>query len=264
MARLTGGPRQHATPTIGQVLSELLRVERPDEDPHVSSPQVIRRIFDFRETRVREVMVPLIHIHAVRDDARIEEALNLVVREKVSRLPVFHERMYNIIGIVHAFDLVGEKPVTEPVSRIMRTPLYVPENKLAHEQLRLMQQRGLNMAVVVDEHGGTVGIVTAEDLLEEIVGEIEDEYDRREILYEALPDGGTRIQGGMRIDRLNELYPWQLPAGDYETIAGLVTTHLGRIPRAGERLRIAGLAVEVTRADARALREVIVRPLAAE
>jgi CBS domain containing-hemolysin-like protein len=264
MARLTGGPRLHATPTIGQVLSELLRVERPDEDPHVSSPQVIRRIFEFRETRVREVMVPLIHIHAVRDDARIEEALNLVVREKVSRLPVFHERMYNIIGIVHAFDLVGETPVTEPVSRIMRTPLYVPENKLAHEQLRLMQRRGLNMAVVVDEHGGTVGIVTAEDLLEEIVGEIEDEYDRREILYEALPDGGTRIQGGMRIDRLNELFPWQLPVGDYETIAGLVITHFGRIPRAGERLSIAGLAVEVTRADARALREVIVRPLAAE
>ena len=156
---------------------------------------MIQRIFQFQETRVYEVMVPLIHIYAVRDDAPIEEAVTSAAREKVSRLPVFQQRMYNIIGIVHAFDLLGETSLHDPVHTIMRPPLYVPENRLAHQQLRLMQRRGINMAVVVDEHGGTVGIVTVEDLLEEIVGEIEDEYDEREVLYETLEDGAVQVEG---------------------------------------------------------------------
>jgi putative hemolysin len=123
-----------------------------------------------------------------------------------------------------------------------------------------MQRRGINMAVVVDEYGGTVGIVTIEDLLEQIVGEIEDEYDQGEILYQTLPDGAVQVEGAMKITRLNELFPWELPDGDYETIAGLVVTHLGRIPRVGARLKLANLTVEVTAADARAVRRVIVRP----
>jgi putative hemolysin len=261
-ARLTGGRGDHPVPALGQVLSDLLRRERPGEETMLSSPQVIQRIFQFRETRVYEVMVPLIHIYAVRDDAPIEEAVMLAAREKVSRVPVFQQRMYNIIGIVHTFDLLGETRLQAPVHSIMRPPLYVPENRLAHQQLRLMQRRGINMAVVVDEHGGTVGIVTVEDLLEEIVGEIEDEYDVREVLYEHLDDGTVRVEGGMEIDRLNELFPWRLPEGDYETIAGLVVTELGRVPRAGVRVRLAHVTIEVTRADARAVRQVIVRPVA--
>ena len=261
-ARLGGGARGHTIPAVGQVLSELLR-HAPDDEAQLSSSQVIRRILEFRDTRVRDVMVPLIHIYGVRDDVAIEDVVALVRREKLSRVPVFHERMYNIVGIVHAFDLLGATAIHEPVSRIMRPALYVPETKLAHRQLRLMQRRGQNMAVVVDEHGGTVGIVTVEDLLEEIVGEIEDEYDQREVLHEVLPDGRVRVDGGMQVGRLNEIFPWDLPEGDYETIAGLVITHLGRIARSGERVRLPGVTIEVTRADARAVREVIVRPHAA-
>ena len=261
-ARLTGGSGDRPVPALGQVLSDLLRRERPGEETALSSPQVIRRIFQFQETRVHEVMVPLIHIYAVRDDAPIEEVLTLAAREKLSRVPVFQQRMYNIIGIVHAFDLLGETRLHEPVSTLMRPPLYVPENRLAHQQLRLMQRRGINMAVVVDEHGGTVGIVTVEDLLEEIVGEIEDEYDEREVLYEPLADGSVRVEGAMEIDRLNELFPWRLPAGDYETIAGLVVTQLGRVPRSGVRVKLAHVTIEVTRADARAVRQVVVHPIA--
>ncbi len=260
IARLVGGTEGGLVPTAAQVLSDLLRLDRPDAETPVASPQVIRRILQFRETRVRDVMVPLVHIYAVRHDAPIEEAINLVVREKLSRIPVFQQRMYDIVGIVHSFDLVGETRLTLPVERIMRPPLYVVETKLAHQQLRLMQRRGINMAVVVDEYGGTVGIVTIEDLLEEIVGEIEDEYDQREVLYQALPDGAVQVEGAMKIGRLNELFPWELPDGEYETIAGLVVTHLGRIPRPGARLKLANLTVEVTVADARAVRRVIVRP----
>jgi CBS domain containing-hemolysin-like protein len=225
----------------------------------LSSGEVIRRIFDFRDTRVREVMVPLIHIYAVRHDATAAEAFGLVAREKVSRMPVFQVRMYNIIGVVHALDLL-DVPLGTPVTTIMRPPLYVPENKLAHQQLRQMQRSGVNMAVVVDEHGGAVGIVTVEDLLEEIVGEIEDEYDEGAVLYEQMADGRVRCDGAMEIARLNELFPWRLPEGEYETIAGLVVTHLGRIPRAGARLKLPQVALEVSRADRRAVREVIVRP----
>jgi magnesium and cobalt exporter, CNNM family len=262
-ARVTGGAGGHPVPALGQVLSDLLRRERPGEETVLSSPQVIRRIFQFRETRVHEVMIPLIHIYAVRDDAPIEEVLALAAREKVSRVPVFQQRMYNIIGVVHAFDLLGETRLHAPVRTIMRPPLYVPENRLAHQQLRLMQRRGINMAVVVDEHGGTIGIVTVEDLLEEIVGEIEDEYDEREILFEPLADGTVRVEGAMEIDRLNEIFSWRLPAGDYETIAGLVVTQLGRVPRQGVRVKLARVTIEVTRADARAVRQVIVHPIAA-
>jgi CBS domain containing-hemolysin-like protein len=262
-ARFSGGVGDHPVPALGQVLSDLLRRERPGEETTLSSPQVIRRIFQFQETRVRDVMVPHIHIFAVRDDAPIEEVLALAAREKMSRVPVFKERMYNIIGIVHAFDLIGETRLQEPVTTLMRPPLYVPETRLAHQQLRLMQRRGINMAVVVDEYGGTVGIVTVEDLLEEIVGEIEDEYDEREVLYEARADGSVRVEGGMKIARLNEIFPWRLPAGDYETIAGLVVTHLGRVPRAGVRVKLPHVTISVTRADARAVREVIVHPIAA-
>jgi len=261
-ARIGGGERGHQVPAVGQVLSDLLRRERGD-DARLSSPQVVRNIVEFRETRIREVMVPLIHIYGSRDDAAIEDVVALVRREKISRVPVFHVRMYNIVGIVHAFDLLGDVEPRAAVATIMRPPLYVPENKLAHHQLRLMQRRGQNMAVVVDEHGGTVGIVTVEDLLEEIVGEIEDEYDQREVLYEVLADGSVCVQGGMQIDHLNERFPWHLPEGEYETIAGLVITHLGRIARVGEKVRLPGTVVEVTRADARAVREVVVRPHAA-
>lgn len=260
VARLAGGRGERAVPTVGQVLSELLHFDRPDADTPVGSPQVIRRILQFRETRVRDVMVPLVHIYAVRNDAPVEEVINLVVREKLSRVPVFQQRMYDIVGIVHSFDLVGETRLSLPVERIMRPPLYVAETKLAHQQLRMMQRRGVNMAVVVDEYGGSVGIVTIEDLLEQIVGEIEDEYDQGEILHKTLADGAVQVEGAMKIARLNELFPWDLPDGDYETIAGLVVTHLGRIPRVGARLKLANLTVEVTDADARAVRRVIVRP----
>jgi len=263
-AHLGGAARGHTVAAVGQVLSDLLRREQVEGEAQLSSSQVIRRIVEFRDTRVRDVMVPQIHIFGLRDDAPIDDAIALVRREKISRIPVFHERMYNIIGIVHAFDLLGATSTLEPVARIMRPPLYVPETKLAHRQLRLMQRRGQNMAVVVDEYGGTVGIVTVEDLLEEIVGEIEDEYDQREVLHEKLADGTVRVQGGMQVTPLNELFPWQLPVGDYDTIAGLVITHLGRIARVGERVRLPSVTIEVTRADARAVREVIVRPQAAE
>lgn len=262
-ARLAGGAGDHPVPALGQVLSDLLRRERPGEESTLSSPQVIRRIFQFQETRVHEVMVPLIHIYAVRDDAPISEALALAAREKVSRVPVFQQRMYNIIGVVHAFDLLGETRLDDAVRTIMRPPLYVPENRLAHQQLRLMQRRGINMAVVVDEHGGTVGIVTVEDLLEEIVGEIEDEYDEREVLFHPEDDGSVRVEGGMEIDRLNEIFQWHLPSGDYETIAGLVVTQLGRVPRPGVRVKLPRVTIEVTHADARAVRRVIVHPIVA-
>jgi CBS domain containing-hemolysin-like protein len=263
-ARLADGPGDHPVPAIGPTLRELLRRDRPGEETPISSPQVIRRIVEFRERRVRDVMVPLVHIYAVRDDAPIEEALNLVVREKVSRVPVFQQRMYNIVGIVHAFDLLGERRLDAPVATIMRPPLYVPEQRLAHHQLRLMQRRGVNMAVVVDEYGGTTGIVTVEDLLEEIVGEIEDEYDAGEVLYHVEPGGAVRVEGQMQVARLNELFPWSLPPGEYETIAGLVVAHVGRIPRAGVRARVGTVTIEVSRADARAVREVIVRPVTPE
>ena len=199
---------------------------------------------------------PLVDVIAVRDDSPLDEVIRIANREHFSRLPVFHERLPNIVGILHVFDLLVPNGARKAAER-MSPPTFVPEMALASDILRRLQAQGVNLAVAVDEYGGAVGIVTIEDILEEVVGEIEDEYD--EAKDPVREEGaGWIVDARAEIERLNERFPWLLPEGGYETLGGLLLGHLGRIPTVGEALVLERVVLRVTKSSARAVHEVAI------
>ncbi|MDA0692318.1 MAG: hemolysin family protein [Nitrospinae bacterium] len=223
--------------------------------------KMIHKIFNFGEINAEQCMVPLIHITAIKDTATIKETLEIANESGFSRLPVFHDRMYNLIGILNTFDLI-DKPIDEsPISDLVRPAHYIPPNKKIDDLLRELQQGGLHMAIVVDEHGGCIGIVTIEDLLEEIVGEIEDEYDKPEKGYEHYADGGYLIEADMEINVINDTLNMELPTGDYETLAGLAIHHLEKVPHPGEQVVVNGYRLTIKEASKRKIQSIIVRKL---
>jgi magnesium and cobalt transporter len=187
----------------------------------------------------------------VPETAKPMEAVMLVQQRGFSRLPVFAERETAISGVVTAMDLLRRGASEESVRALMRQPLYVPESKRIDDLLREMQKSRVHLAVAVDEYGGATGIVTLEDVVEQIVGEIEDEHDRTPASVERLRDGSYWVAARMNIDELNEALDWTLPKRDYETIAGLVLSTLGRIPRTGEEFTLPGYTITVLEADNR-------------
>jgi CBS domain containing-hemolysin-like protein len=157
-------------------------------------------------------------------------------------------------------DLLSRGAEAATLDELKRPPYYVPETKRIDDLLREMQRSRTHMAVVVDEYGGSTGVVTLEDILEQIVGEIRDEHDRTPSSVERLPDGSYRVAARSNIDELNEAFDWTLPKHDYETVAGLVLATLGRIPRAGEVFQIPGYTVTVLEADTRRVAAVKITP----
>ncbi len=246
-------------------LALLLRREGDGNGPNADAilpaeQQMIRRIFRFGHSEARKAMVPQVGIEAVSDETTLAVAAEVARREGFSRLPVFHNRIFDIIGVVHVFDLLEAPDLGRPVTEVMRPVSYFSESTPLDEILVAMQRTGENLAVVVDEYGGASGILTIEDLLEEIVGEIEDEYDAREELAAVVNSRTLKAPGRAPIAELNERFSLNLPEGDeYATIAGLVVERLGHIPKPGEQLKVGDLTITVTRADARAVREVLVR-----
>ncbi|MDP3767243.1 MAG: transporter associated domain-containing protein, partial [Dehalococcoidia bacterium] len=169
----------------------------------------------------------------------------------------------SVVGVVAAMDLLRRGAERPTLDALMRQPYYVPETKRIDDLLREMQRARIHMAVVVDEYGGSTGIVTLEDIVEQIVGEIEDEHDRTPASVERLPDGSYWVAARTHIDELNEALDWSLPKQDFETVAGLVLAMLHRIPRTGEEFQIPGYTITVLEADARHVGAVKIAPLAA-
>ena len=243
-------------------IRQVLSLDSQAVELDVAERKMIHKIFNFGEINVEQCMVPLIHITAISDTATLKETLDSANESGFSRLPVFHERMYNLIGILNTFDLINQRIDEEaPITDLVRPAYYVPPNKKIDDLLRELQQRGLHMAIVVDEHGGCTGIVTIEDLLEEIVGEIEDEYDKPEKGYEHYADGGYLIEAEMEINVINDDLNLDLPTGDYETLAGLVIHHLEKIPYSGEQVVVNGYRLTIKEASKRKIQTIIVRKL---
>ncbi len=218
--------------------------------------QMISRIFRFSRSEARKAMVPLVRVEAVADDVSLSAAIEVVRREGFTRLPVFHNRIVDIIGVVQVFDLLEAPDLSRPVSEVMRPVSYFSEATPLDEILLALQRTGENLAVVVDEYGGAAGIITVEDLLEEVVGEIEDEYDAREELARVTDRNTIMVSARAAITELNERFGLKLPEGDeYATIGGLVVERLGHIPKPGEQLKVGDLTIAVARSDARAVRE---------
>lgn len=242
-------------------IREVLSLDAQTIDLGATERKMIHRIFNFGEINVEQCMVPLIHITAIKDSGTLKEAHEIANSSGFSRLPVFHDKMYHLIGVLNTFDLIDKSVDGTPITDLVRPAYYVPPNKKIDDLLKELQQRGLHMAVVVDEYGGCIGIVTLEDLLEKIVGEIEDEYDKPEKHFESYADGGHLIDGDMEINVINETLNLDLPTGDYETLAGLILNRLEKIPHVGTQLTVDNYRLTIKDASKRQIQSVIVREI---
>jgi putative hemolysin len=218
--------------------------------------KIIERIFDFSEIDVEDIMIPLVNIKTLEAQDSIDNAISLARKTGYSRIPVYEGEVYNIIGIVHAFDLLTAQRETQTLKDLMRPAPYVPSSAPIDELLKQLRTEGKSIAVVVDEYGGAVGIVTIEDILEEVVGEIYDEYDKEERLLVRTGRDEYLVNARMEIDELNDRLNLQLPKDDYETLAGFLLKHMERIPRIGESFQFANLKFTIVQADKRSIKEV--------
>ncbi|MHB8068235.1 MAG: hemolysin family protein [Desulfobaccales bacterium] len=254
---LTGVRRTSRLPFITREdLRLVVQKSGPEVDLEKQERLIIHRILQFSLRTVKEVMVPLVRVAAVPDTLTVGQALEEFRAAPFARFPVYHRRIDNLSGVLHSFDLLGEDHLSQPIKPYVRPLLYVPEIKKIDRLLTEMQRSGTHLAAVVDEYGGAVGIVTLEDLLEEIVGEIADEFDQEAAPFKKLGEGHYLINARMEIGALNEFLHLDLPPGDYETLAGFLISQLGDLPRPGEQIKYRNLRFIVRQAEARTLKEV--------
>ncbi|GAA2798289.1 hemolysin family protein [Nonomuraea dietziae] len=221
-------------------LAEERRVIEPDER------EMIHSVFELGDTLVREVMVPRTDMVFIERGKTLNQAMSLALRSGFSRVPVVGENEDDVIGIAYLKDIArrvqeSSDDAEAKIESIMRPATYVPESKPIDQLLREMQARQIHLAIVIDEYGGTAGLVTIEDILEEIVGEITDEYDQEAPRVEAQPDGAMRVTARMPVDELAELFDAEIEVDDVETVGGLLAHALGRVPIAGSQAVVAGL-----------------------
>lgn len=210
--------------------------------------EMIEGIFEFRETTVKEVMIPRIDMVSAEITTPPEELLALVKESRHSRIPIYEERIDNIKGVVYVKDLLLHIGTGHPwmVADIMRTPYFVPENKTLGDLMAEFKHEKVHMAIVVGEYGGTSGLVTMEDIIEEIVGEIQDEYDEEEPLYQWREEGKILIADArLDIEDLNIMFNVELPQEGYETLGGFIYNHLGHVPAPGETLEFGNLLMAI-------------------
>jgi CBS domain containing-hemolysin-like protein len=227
--------------------------------------KMIRSILRLDETTVREVMVPRVDIQAVEARTPLAEVARRIIEGGHSRLPVYRETIDHILGIVHARDLlrfvVGEASSLEEV---VRPALFVPESKRLDELLREFQEKRVQMAIVVDEYGGTAGLVTIEDLLEEIVGEIQDEFSAEEPPVKLLGEDEAVVDARLPLDALNELFSTQVKGEGFDTVGGFVYSLLGKMPAPGDEVASSGLRIRVLSTHGRRIRKLRVTRLREE
>jgi len=245
--------RPHAT---REDLENYLDMWNIDSGLRTAEKKIVERIFDFSETEVEDIMIPLINVEALELHDHIDKAISCAQKTGYSRIPVFSEEAYNIIGIVHAFDLLTAQQKTQTLKDIMRPAPYVPNTAPVDELLKQLRTEGNSIAIVVDEYGGTIGIVTIEDILEEVVGEIYDEYDKEEHFFVKIGKNKYLVNARMEIDELNDHLKLQLPKDDYETVGGFLLKHMEKIPRIGESFQFANLKFIITEADKRSIKKV--------
>jgi putative hemolysin len=222
--------------------------------------ELLQSIVDFTETVVKEVMTPRPDLVAIRADATLQDLRTLFREEQYSRMPVYRDNLDNILGIVYVKDLVALPPAAEPpLTTMMRSAYFVPESKRVSELLKEMQRRQVQMAIVVDEYGGTAGLVSVEDLLEEIVGEIRDEYDVESETVTDEGDGVFVFSGKVSVDEVRDRLGVEIEREGFETVGGYLLSSLGRMPYVGEVVDMGELAFEVLEVERRRITKVRAR-----
>jgi putative hemolysin len=255
-----------------QEVPSLLKVSREDlsfivsesdteDDEDINQKDLLEEALEFSELRAENVMTHRTEIIAFERTARISEVIDEALKEKFTRFPVIEEDIDHVIGILIIYDLLKcDNPEKETAEDYMRPALFVPESMNMDALLAEMQAKKKSVAIVLDAYGGTAGMITIEDILEELVGEIEDEYDIEELELEKLTDGSILINGDMEIDILNSKYDIRLPEGDYETIAGLIIDHLAKIPSLNTRIELNDYILEVSKVTRKKIEKVKLIP----
>ncbi|MDD5722165.1 MAG: hemolysin family protein [Syntrophales bacterium] len=249
-------------------LESLLR-DGKSGDIMKSEKEMIQRIFDFSDSTAGQIMVPLSNLTVVSAQMTINEATPIIIDKGYSQIPVYSDQTFNIIGILYSFDILEalskkDQGLFSPEeihveNYTKKAVLYIPETKLAKDLFFELQDRGEHMAVIVDEYGGAVGIVTIEDILEEIVGEIEDEYHSDgTTLYRKVGPGRYLFDAQAKIDTVRSLLPVAIPLGDYETLGGFLLYKMGRIPKRRDIFRHDTMTFVIEDADMKMIREVLV------
>ena|SRR6266545_3364503 len=229
--------------------------------------EMIASVIELGEQPVREIMIPRIDIVAAPDLATVRDVLDRIIESGHSRIPIFDETIDNIIGVVYAKDLLRhlrEGAQDAPVKPLAREPSYVPETKKVDELLHEMQQKRVHLAVVVDEYGGTAGLISIEDLIEEIVGEIQDEYDVEEAMIEEVSDSEAVFDARVSIRDVNDTLDLDIDDEDFDTLGGLLYHELGKVPDAGDEVRVDGALVTVLTTTGRRVRKVRVTKVPSE
>jgi putative hemolysin len=250
ITRGTGGTRDEDTVLGSEELRLLVEQSREQGVIEAEESQMIGAIFDLGSRRVHEVMVPRTDIAAVQADASIREALHALVWSGRSRLPAYEDTLDNIVGLIHAQDLLrvlDEGDDTGRIRPLLREAVFVPRSSPIDDVLHELQRRQIQLAVVLDEYGGTAGLVTIEDVLEEIVGEIRDEFDREQPMVVQLGEGRARLDGRTSIEALESLFGplVDLDSTEYDTVSGLVYQLLQRVPEPGDTVSLDGLDLTV-------------------
>ncbi|WP_434387567.1 hemolysin family protein [Melittangium boletus] len=228
-------------------LEKLLAAQAAQEEVDQSAPQLIRSIFELSDKRCRDVMVPRTDVVCADVSTTPTEVLRLLAEENHSRIPVYRDDVDRIVGVLHARDLIPllQHPELIVLQDTIRPAHFVPWLKPIGDLLREMQRQKIHMAIVVDEYGGFMGIVTLEDILREIVGDIGDEFEREEKQVEKLADGGFLVDAALEVDRFTQAFGFPLPEGDFDTLGGFLSSMAGHLPDVGERFTYNGWAFTV-------------------
>jgi len=238
--------------------------ETDEEDLEEEEREIIRNVFEFGDTVTREIMTPRIDISGIKDSLTVNECIERVKESRHSRFPVYHENIDDVIGIIHVKDLLKISADDEgrtPINQLVKKIDFIPETMPLNDLLQLMKNSRAQMVLVVDEYGGTEGLVTMEDVIEELVGEIEDEYDLKEKELRRRPDGSVMVKARMPIYELNEELGAKLPESDeYDSLGGYIFSKLGRIPTAGETLETPTFTLRIHSASQRQILVVHMTP----
>ncbi|HEX5214156.1 MAG TPA: hemolysin family protein [Vicinamibacterales bacterium] len=255
-------PRARHESTNGTPAAAFVPSSEPASREQRDEGRLLRSVVDFGDTLVREVMTPRPDIVAIASESTIDDLRRLVQEHEYSRLPVFTENLDNIAGVIVVKDLIQMKEMpagTAQISTIMRPASFVPETKRVADLLREFQNGRFQLAIVVDEYGGTAGLVTVEDVVEELVGEIRDEYDSEAELVVREADHAFIFSGKVAISEMAERLGVEIDEGEFETVGGWVLTRVGRVPVVGEHFGSDGLDVEIVEADRRRIHKVRIR-----
>lgn len=223
-----------------------------------SESRIISKVFELGDQRVYEPMRPRTDIVGVEINTAKEEVIECFIDSGYSKLPVYEENLDNIKGVIFAYDLFTDP---EDIHNIIRDVIFVPETKRSIDMLNEFLEKKVSIAIVIDEFGGTAGLVTLEDIMEELFGEIEDEFDTEEDIYKELKPNHYLISGKVEVDFINEKFKLNIPVGDYETISGFIISRIGRIPRQGEKIKLDHFNILIVRASQRKVELVKVESL---